>query len=126
MSSTSASSVKLVMPCSSLLGAHSNFRSGSFAFSCGPVRQVHPCSHLCLSSRHFANVVAFAKSSKRLKYSHSSDKHIRGEPLFIVVDPDGSDLWRLDRVTEMLKSGAVSKCTQDGASAFLCVLVAVC
>lgn len=31
-------------------------------------------------------------------------------PLYITVERDGSDLWRLDPVISMLKEGAVSPC----------------
>ena len=59
-------------------------------------------------ARSTPNVRTFAKSAKRLKYSHSSDKHARGNPVYIRVEPDGSDLWRLDIAIKLLKDGAVS------------------
>lgn len=54
------------------------------------------------------DTVAFAKKSKRIKYSQSDSRPVRGEPLFIQVEPDGSDAWRLDAVVDALKAGSVS------------------
>lgn len=54
------------------------------------------------------DIVAFAKSSKRAKYSQASSRPSQGQPLFIQVEPDGSDVWRLDVVVDALKSGSVS------------------
>ena len=54
------------------------------------------------------NIVAFAKSAKRAKYSQTSSLPSQGQPLFIQVEPDGSDVWRLDVVVDALKSGSVS------------------
>ena len=54
------------------------------------------------------SVVAFAKSAKRAKYSQTTSRPSKGQPLFIQVEPDGSDAWRLDAVVDALKSGSVS------------------
>ena len=54
------------------------------------------------------STVAFAKSAKRAKYSQANSRPSRGQPLFIQVEPDGSDAWRLDAVVDALKSGSVS------------------
>lgn len=86
--------------------------SERLAFSCGSSRSLRACPRQA-RDRHSARVVAFAKSSKRQKYSHSSDKQTRGEPLFVRVEPDGSDIWRLDAIVSLLKSGAVSRCTAN-------------
>lgn len=86
--------------------------SERLAFSCGSSRSLRACPRQA-RDRHSAQVVAFAKSSKRLKYSHSSDTQTRGEPLFVRVQPDGSDIWRLDAIVGLLKSGAVSRCTAN-------------
>lgn len=63
-----------------------------------------------LRFRHFVqrNTVAFAKSAKRVKYSQANSRLARGRPLFIEVEPDGSDVWRLDAVVDALKAGSVS------------------
>ena len=53
------------------------------------------------------NNVAFAKSLKRVKYSQANSRPALGEPLFLQVEPDASDAWRLDVVVEGLKSGSV-------------------
>lgn len=51
-------------------------------------------------------VVAFHKNAKRLKYAGAGQKSGK-EPTVITVDPDGSDLWRLQEVSEMIEQGAV-------------------
>lgn len=86
--------------------------SERLAFSCGLSPGLRACPRQA-RDRYSAQVLAFAKSSKRLKYSHSSDKQTRGEPLFVRVEPDGSDIWRLDAIISLLKSGAVSRCTAN-------------
>lgn len=74
----------------------------------GELRQQSPISlsrSRPLVQRH---TVAFAKSAKRAKYSQANSRPSRGQPLFIQVEPDGSDAWRLDVVVDALKSGSVS------------------
>lgn len=71
----------------------------------GPSRQGIAYSFTPVPKR---NVAAFAKNSKRLKYSQADTRPARGEPLFIQVEPDASDAWRLDVVVDALKSGSVS------------------
>lgn len=46
-------------------------------------------------------------SGRRLKYAGVGQRVNGGEPLFVSVDPDCTDAWRLDRVVELLKEGAV-------------------
>lgn len=41
------------------------------------------------------------------KRGDSSGSGRQGNPLYITVEPDGSDLWRLDPVIKMLQEGAV-------------------
>lgn len=51
-------------------------------------------------------VQAFAKGAKRGKYSQPGGQ-TRGEPLFVQVESNGSDAWRLGVVIEGLKAGNV-------------------
>ncbi len=91
---------------------HKNFQSNSLASTqkqCGQCLKAKlPASfrHHRLRRRELS-VQAFAKSAKRVKYSQPGGQK-RGEPLFISVEPDGSDAWRLDVVIEGLKAGNVS------------------
>lgn len=91
---------------------HENFQSSSLASvhrQCGQcLRAQLPASfgHRRLPRRELS-IQAFAKSAKRVKYSQPGGQ-TRGEPLFVQVEPDGSDAWRLDVVIERLKAGNVS------------------
>ena len=92
---------------------HKNFQSSSLALtqkhSSRLLKAQLPASscHRSLPRRYELSVQAFAKSAKRVKYSQPGGQ-TRGEPLFIQVEPDGSDAWRLDVVIEGLKAGNVS------------------
>lgn len=98
--------------------AYGHIPSQRLAFSAGALHDGQGCRCLRRPPRNYIKVVAFAKSSKRLKYSHTRDKQTRGEPLFVKVESDGSDLWRLDTVINMLKTGAV--CRLNRASLIRC------
>lgn len=50
---------------------------------------------------------AAARNAKRLKYAQQGDTR-RGTPLFVEVEPDGSDTWRLDAVADIIRNGGVS------------------
>ncbi len=92
---------------------HKNFQSSSLASTqkhCGRLLKAQLSASFChrrLPRRYELSVQAFAKSAKRVKYSQPGGQ-TRGEPLFIQVEPDGSDAWRLDVVIEGLKAGNVS------------------
>lgn len=60
-----------------------------------------------LHSRNRSNGVAAAavRSAKRSKYAGTREKT---STLIVTVEPDGSDVWRLDAVVDLLKGGAVS------------------
>lgn len=51
---------------------------------------------------------AAARNAKRLKYAQQGDTR-RGTPLFVEVEPDGSDTWRLDAVADIIRNGGVSE-----------------
>jgi hypothetical protein len=51
--------------------------------------------------------VSAVKSAKRLKYAGIGQRAVH-DPLFVSVQPDGSDVWRLEPVIELLKDGGVS------------------
>jgi len=58
----------------------------------------------CHRSKAFSITAVHGKKKKRLVYaSRQSDLEI-----LVPVQPDYSDLWRLNRVVEMIKDGAVS------------------
>ncbi len=91
---------------------HKNFQSNSRASTqkhCGRLLKAQLPASFCHRRllRRELSVQAFAKSAKRVKYSQPGGQ-TRGEPLFIQVEPDGSDAWRLDVVIEGLKAGNVS------------------
>ncbi len=91
---------------------HKNFQSSSLASvqkQCGRCLKPQLPASFCHRRlpRRELSVQAFAKSAKRVKYSQPGGQ-TRGEPLFIQVEPDGSDAWRLDVVIERLKAGNVS------------------
>lgn len=64
-------------------------------------------------------VVAYQKLQKRLKYSGTQR---REAPLVLTVKADGSDIWRLDEVIDMLKEGAVGVIPTDTLPAIVCDL----
>ena len=49
-----------------------------------------------------------AKTARRLKYAGVGQRLVK-EPLFLTVEPDGSDTWRLDPIVQLLKDGAVRR-----------------
>ena len=67
-----------------------------------------PCIAYRLTPVQKRGITAFAKNAKRVKYSQADSHPARGEPLFIQVEPDASDAWRLNAVVDGLKSGSVS------------------
>ena len=64
----------------------------------------HAAKGLCSKRLFTASPV---QAAKRGKGESSSGVRSSG-PLYITVEEDGSDLWRLDPVIKMLKEGAVS------------------
>ena len=74
----------------------------------GDLRQYNPTTLSRSRPVVQRSTIAFAKSAKRAKYSQANSRPSRGQPLFIQVEPDGSDAWRLDAVVDALKSGSVS------------------
>ena len=50
------------------------------------------------------HAVTATKNKKRLQYSSRNPD----QELLVSVEPDYSDLWRLEKVVEMIKDGAVS------------------
>jgi hypothetical protein len=57
--------------------------------------------------------VSAVKSAKRLKYAGIGQRVVH-DPLFISLQPDGSDVWRLEPVIELLREGGV----RDNSQAF--------
>jgi len=51
--------------------------------------------------------VAAVKNAKRLKYAGVGQRLVQ-EPVFLSLQPDGSDLWRLEPVIQLLREGGVS------------------
>ncbi|DBA67532.1 TPA: hypothetical protein ACH3X2_001810 [Trebouxia sp. C0005] len=104
---------------------HKTFQSSSLASTkkhCGRhLKAQSPASfgHRRLPRRSELSVQAFAKSAKRVKYSQPGGQ-TGGEPLFIQVEPDGADAWRLDIVVEGLKAGNVGILPTDTYPALVC------
>jgi hypothetical protein len=46
------------------------------------------------------------RTAKRLKYAGVGQRLVK-EPIFLTLEPDGSDTWRLDPIVQLLKDGAV-------------------
>ncbi|KAL3139512.1 hypothetical protein ABBQ38_003835 [Trebouxia sp. C0009 RCD-2024] len=85
-------------------------------------KQFRFCKPTALKARPSVQriTVAFAKSAKRVKYSQASSRPARGRSLFIQVEPDGSDAWRLDVVVDALKAGSVGIVPTDTYPALVC------
>jgi hypothetical protein len=47
------------------------------------------------------------RNAKRLKYAGVGERLVK-QPLFVSLEPDGSDVWRLDPVVVLLYKGGVS------------------
>jgi hypothetical protein len=47
------------------------------------------------------------RNAKRLKYAGVGERLVK-QPLFVSLEPDGSDVWRLDPVVDLLDKGGVS------------------
>ncbi|GJS55062.1 DHBP synthase RibB-like alpha/beta domain-containing protein [Tanacetum coccineum] len=77
-----------------------------------PPQQQHKVSRLKV-------VAVVKKSPKRLKYASPGLPKEDGM-LYIEVDPDGSDTWKLDSAVELLKKGAVGVIPTDTVYAMVC------
>eukprot|EP01023_Acetabularia_acetabulum_P029802 TRINITY_DN28096_c0_g1_i6.p1 TRINITY_DN28096_c0_g1~~TRINITY_DN28096_c0_g1_i6.p1 ORF type:complete len:255 (-),score=22.44 TRINITY_DN28096_c0_g1_i6:133-897(-) len=66
-------------------------------------------------------VFAYSEKNKRLKYRQMNTQN-RNEPLYVEVQEDGSDAWRLDPVIDILNSGGVGIIPTDSYPALVCVL----
>jgi 4-alpha-glucanotransferase len=69
--------------------------------------------------RHLSVQVSAVKSAKRLKYAGIGQRVVH-DPLFVSVQPDGSDVWRLEPVIELLKDGGVSGSSSSSSSRTRC------
>jgi hypothetical protein len=67
---------------------------------------------LQLHQRSLSVQVSAVKSTKRLKYAGIGQRVVH-DPLFVSVQPDGSDVWRLEPVIELLKDGGVRELQQQ-------------
>lgn len=56
--------------------------------------------------RRLSRAALVAHAAKRGQREGSGGGRGKG-PLYVTVEPDGSDLWRLDPIIDMLKQGAV-------------------
>lgn len=63
----------------------------------------HGLMHVCC---YHVQVHAI-KSAKRLKYAGVGQRLVH-DPLFVSLQPDGSDTWRLEPIIEIIKNGGVS------------------
>lgn len=85
-------------------------------------------AYVCCPSLHPApprllvTVQAVAKRSpKRLKYSSPASRK-NSQVQLVQLDPSGSDVWRLDPLVELMKSGAVGIIPTDTVYAIVCDL----
>eukprot|EP00891_Asterochloris_glomerata_P001112 jgi/Astpho2/1112/fgenesh1_pg.00020_%23_12_t len=62
-------------------------------------------------------------AGQTLKYAQQGDTR-RGTPLFVEVEPDGSDTWRLDAVADIIRNGGVGILPTDTYPALVCDLEA--
>lgn len=87
------------------------------AFPCCPCPSLRPVPQHRLVAVH-----AVAKRNpKRLKYSSpASGKNSRVQ--LLQLDPSGSDVWRLDPLVELIRSGAVGIIPTDTVYAIVCDL----
>eukprot|EP00879_Flechtneria_rotunda_P004131 GHRR01004377.1.p1 GENE.GHRR01004377.1~~GHRR01004377.1.p1 ORF type:complete len:272 (+),score=69.05 GHRR01004377.1:104-919(+) len=82
-----------------------------------PVRLVlrrgaeRPCSHK----------VSAVKAPKRLKHAGVGQRLVH-EPVFLTLQPEGSDVWRLEPVINLLRDGAVGIIPTDSLPAVVCDL----
>ncbi|EPS70713.1 hypothetical protein M569_04046 [Genlisea aurea] len=84
-------------------------------------RWLNPSSPCCSSRRRLVAVAVLKRSPKRLKYS--APRFAREDGLlYVEVDPTGSDAWKLDRIVELLKQGAVGVIPTDTVYAIACDL----
>lgn len=67
-------------------------------------------------------VAAAVRNAKRLKYAGVGQRMVVGEPLFVTVEADASDEWRLERVVQLLKDGGVGIIPTDSLPAVVCDL----
>ncbi|WIA42890.1 hypothetical protein OEZ86_008806 [Tetradesmus obliquus] len=65
--------------------------------------------------------VSAVKSAKRLKYAGIGQRAVH-DPLFVSVQADGSDAWRLEPVIQLLKDGGVGIIPTDSLPAVVCDL----
>ncbi|KAL4192442.1 hypothetical protein AMTRI_Chr06g172060 [Amborella trichopoda] len=78
-----------------------------------------PVNRHSLSSMR--TVATVKRSPKRLKYS--APRFTKGEGfLYVNVDPQGADTWKLDPVVRLLQDGAVGVITTDTVYAIVCDL----
>jgi hypothetical protein len=67
------------------------------------VSRPHQASNF--KSRQLHVVPSAVKSAKRAKNAGDKEKV---QTVIVTVEPDGSDVWRLDQIVDMIKDGAVS------------------
>lgn len=70
----------------------------------------------------YARIDVRAHNTKRTKYNNAWGPRGSRDPLFLEVQPDGSDLWRLDAVVDLLKDGGVGVIPTDSFPAIVCDL----
>lgn len=66
-------------------------------------------------------LVAFS-TARRAKYGNTFGPRGGRDPVFIEVQPDGSDDWRLDAVVDLIKDGGVGIIPTDSFPALVCDL----
>lgn len=85
-----------------------------------------PSTHVFTNSTHHGPsrtrllVISGKKSKTRSKFRRPMLEALTRQPLFVSVQPDGSDLWRLDPIIELIKKGGVGIIPTDTLPAVVC------
>lgn len=72
-----------------------------------PVTSCKGPSPVWISLSRCTTLQVAATKARRLKYAGVGQRLVQ-EPLFVTLQADGSDLWRLDPVIDILRNGGVS------------------
>ncbi|KAG0560679.1 hypothetical protein KC19_9G004600 [Ceratodon purpureus] len=89
----------------------------AMAFPCCPCPSLRPApQHLVVAAHAVAK-----RSPKRLKYSSPGSRK-NSQVQLLQLDPSGSDVWRLDPIVELIRSGAVGIIPTDTVYAIVCDL----
>ncbi|CAA7400578.1 unnamed protein product [Spirodela intermedia] len=106
-----------LMPCgcAAVVASSISFRRSVAVFLPSPRLRLPRSSPL-----YFPTLALLKRSPKRLKYSSQRLNKKGEEMVYVEVDPSGSDSWKLERVVELIKEGAVGVIPTDTVYAIVC------